>query len=328
MAFQAILCRQHDGEHKCELTSMEEADLMDGDVLIDVAFSTLNYKDGLALTATAPIIRHYPMIGGIDLSGVVARSANSDFAQGQKVIINGYGLSENHFGGYAQKAQVKSKWLIALPDKISLKQAMAIGTAGYTASLCLLALKDHNITPDKGKILVTGAAGGVGSIAIMLLAQAGYDIIASTGRMGEKDYLTSLGAKEIISRDELSQPKSPIAKPRWAGAIDCVGSHTLANVLAATDYRGCVAACGLAQGMDLPTSVAPFILRNITLAGIDSVMAPREVRQRAWDYLANHLDLNQLEKATQTAPLADTPFMAQQILKGQIRGRVVIDVNR
>ena len=267
MSFQAMMCNKTDSGVSCGITTLDEKDLMDGDVMIDVAFSTLNYKDGLALTGSAPIMRKYPMIAGIDLAGRVAQSDHPDFPPGTSVIVNGYGLSETHFGGYAQKARVRSEWLVKLPDNITLEQSMAVGTAGYTAALCLLALERHGITPDHGSILVTGASGGVGSVAIMLLAKAGYKIIASTGRSEESDYLKKLGASEIIPRAELSEAGAALGKPRWAGAIDSVGSHTLANVLAAVKYGGCVACCGLAQGMDLPASVAPFILRGVTLAG-------------------------------------------------------------
>ena len=332
MGFRAILCDKKDakdkGKHSCALSQLEESELMAGDVLVDVAYSTINYKDGLALTGTAPIIRNYPMVGGIDLSGVVAHSDNADFPAGTKVVLNGYGLSETHFGGYAQKARVNSKWLVKLPDSISLEQAMAIGTAGYTAALCVLALEAHKITPDRGKVVVSGAAGGVGSVAIILLSQLGYEVIASTGRSEESDYLKKLGASEIIARDELSQPSAPITKPRWVGGVDSVGSHTLANMLAATDYLGCVACCGLAQGMDLPASVAPFILRSITLAGIDSVQAPMSQREKAWQKLASTLDLDKLALSTTKIKLEETPQYAQDILAGKVRGRIVVDVNQ
>ena len=327
MSFRAILCNKTEQGQTCAITSLEEKDLMEGDVTIDVAFSTLNYKDGLALSGAAGVVRKHPIIPGIDLAGVVASSDNPDFPTGTAVVLNGYGLSETHYGGYAQKARVKSKWLVKLPDNITPEQAMAIGTAGYTAALCLLALEQHGITKDRGKVLVTGAAGGVGSVAIMLLAKAGYEVIASTGRVDESDYLKKLGASEIIPRAELSEKGAPITKPRWAGAIDCVGSHTLANVLAATDYRGCVACCGLAQGLDLPASVAPFILRNVTLAGIDSVQAPLPARREAWARLSRDLDMDKLAQATTKAKLDDVPKLAQDILAGKIRGRVVIDVN-
>jgi acrylyl-CoA reductase (NADPH) len=327
MGFKAILCEQKDGKHSAALTELDQSQLMEGDALIDVDYSTINYKDGLAITGAAPIIRTYPMVAGIDLAGKVASSSNSDFPEGTRVVLNGYGLSETHSGGLAQKAQVKSKWLIKLPDNISTEAAMAIGTAGYTAALCVLALEDHHITPERGKVIVSGAAGGVGSVAIILLSALGYDIIASTGRSEESDYLKKLGAKEIISRDELSAQSAPIGKPRWVGGVDSVGSHTLANILAATDYRGCVACCGLAQGMDLPASVAPFILRNITLAGIDSVQAPLSVRQKAWQKLSDVLDRDKLALSTTKVKLSDVPQLAGDILAGKVRGRVVVDVN-
>ncbi len=327
MSFRAILCKTTEQGQSCTITSLEDNDLMEGDIMIDVAFSTLNYKDGLVLSGMPGIVRQYPMVPGIDLAGEVASSDHSDFPKGTKVVLNGYGLSEDHYGGYAQRARVKSEWLIKLPDNITPEQAMAIGTAGYTASLCLLTLERNGITPERGKVLVTGAAGGVGSVAIMLLAKAGYHIIVSTGRVEESDYLKKLGAAEIIPRAELSEQSGPIATPRWVGAIDSVGSHTLANVLAATDYRGCVACCGLAQGLDLPASVAPFILRNITLTGIDSVTASRAAREEAWARLARDLDMDKLAQATTKAKLDDVPKLAGDILAGKIRGRVVIDVN-
>lgn len=327
MGFKAIFCEKKDGKHSANLTELDESQLMEGDVLIDVAYSTLNYKDGLAITGKAPIIRNYPMVAGIDLAGKVAESSNPDFPKGTRVVLNGYGLSETHFGGYASRARVKSEWLVKLPDSISEEQAMAIGTAGYTAALCVLALEAHNITPERGKVIVSGAAGGVGSVAIILLATLGYDVIASTGRAEEADYLKKLGAKEIIARDELSKAGAPMGKPRWVGGVDSVGSHTLANILAATDYRGCVACCGLAQGMDLPGSVAPFILRNITLAGIDSVQAPLAVRQKAWQKISATMDWDKLALSTTKAKLEDVPQLAQDILAGKVRGRVVVDVN-
>jgi len=296
-------------------------------VLVDVAFSTLNYKDDLALTATAPIIREHPMVAGFDLAGKVARSEHQCFPVGTRVVVNGYGLSEVHSGGFAQKARLRSEWLVKLPDAISEEQAMAIGTAGYTAALCLLALEKNGASPQKGKALVSGAAGGVGSVAVMLLADQGYEVIASTGRMEESDYLKSLGASEIISRDELSAQSVPISTARWSTAIDCVGSWTLANILAATDYGGSVACCGLAQGMDLPASVAPFILRGVSLLGIDSVMAPQALRQAAWERLAQDLDLKKLALATHKISLDQVLDQAGAILAGQVRGRMVVDVN-
>lgn len=323
MSFKALFCEE---KGKASIQSLEESALMEGDTLIDVDFSTINYKDGLALSG-APIIRSYPMIAGIDLAGCVASSTNPDFPKGTRVVLNGFGLSETHFGGYAQKARVKSQWLVKLPDNISNEQAMAIGTAGYTAALCVMALERNGITPERGKVLVSGASGGVGSVAIILLSQLGYDVIASTGRMAQSDYLKKLGASDIIARDELSAAGAPMGKPRWAGAVDSVGSHTLANILAATDYAGCVACCGLAQGMDLPASVAPFILRSVVLAGIDSVQAPLALRQKAWAKLSTTLDFDKLALSTSKVKLDAVPQLAQDILAGKVRGRVVVDLH-
>lgn len=327
MGFKAIFCEQIDGKHQAKITDLETDQLMVGDVLVDVDYSTLNYKDGLALTAAAPIIRNYPMVAGIDLAGTIASSQNSNFPIGTRVVLNGYGLSENHFGGLAQKAQVKSEWLIKLPDDISTEQAMALGTAGYTAALCVIALEEHNIKPESGKIVVSGAAGGVGSVAIILLSNLGYEVIASTGRSEESDYLKSLGAAEIIARDELSSQGGPIAKPRWIGGVDSVGSFTLANILAATNYGGCVACCGLAQGMDLPTSVAPFILRNVALAGIDSVQAPMAKRKKAWQKISQAMDWEKLNLSITKIGLDEVLPLAPEILAGKVRGRIVVDVN-
>jgi acrylyl-CoA reductase (NADPH) len=305
---------------------MELAGIGEGDVTIAVEYSTVNYKDGLALSG-GRIMQSMPMIGGIDLAGTVEASDNPAFEAGDKVILNGWGLSQTHNGGYAQKARVPGDWLIPLPGKFSTREAMAIGTAGYTAMLCVMALEHNGLTPARGDVLVTGANGGVGSIAISLLSQLGYRVIASTGRAAEADYLKSLGAAEIIDRATLSAPGKLIAGEKWAGAVDSVGSHTLANVLAQTKYRGVVAACGLAQGLDLPGSVAPFILRNVTLAGIDSVNTPREVRLEAWARLARDLDPGKLKSTVTEIGLADVPDVAAKILKGQVRGRTVVNVN-
>ena len=328
MAFQALMVSKDGDAQKTEITSLEENDLMEGDALIDVAFSTINYKDGLALSGAAPIIRRFPMIAGIDLSGRVVEAGKSDFKKGDKIVLNGFGLGEVHYGGYAEKARVKSEWLVPLPQNISEEQAMALGTAGYTAMLSLMALERHGVNPDAGDILVTGAAGGVGSVAVALLASLGYRVIASTGRGQEEEaYLKALGAADIIARKELSEAGAPIAKERFAGAIDSVGSHTLANVLAQTRYGGCVACCGLAQGLDLPASVAPFILRGITLAGIDSVMAPQSLRREAWARLGRDWDRKHFDAIARKEPLAKLPALAKEILAGKIRGRVVIDVH-
>lgn len=325
--FRAIRVSKGEAGLKAEFVNLTEADLMEGDVTVAVDYSTVNYKDGLALTGKAPIIRSFPLIPGIDFSGKVEKSSHAGFKPGDRVVLNGYGVGEGHNGGYAQKARVKGDWLVKLPDAISNERAMAIGTAGYTSMLCVLALEHNGVTPASGPVLVTGAAGGVGSVAIALLSKLGYTVIASTGRASEADYLKSLGASEIIDRNELSAPGKPIGKERWAGAVDAVGSHTLANVLAGTKYGGTVAACGLAQGMDLPASVAPFILRGVTLAGIDSVMAPMAKRVEAYKRLATDLDMKKLDAMSFRAKLDDVPKLAEEIIAGHVRGRAVIDVN-
>ena len=328
MTFRAIRLEKTDSAPSVNFVDLTDADLMEGDVTVRVEHSTINYKDGLAVTGKAPVVRKWPIIPGIDFAGVVEASSHAGFAAGDRVILNGWGVGETHDGGFAQKARVKGDWLIKAPAAISSTHAMAIGTAGYTAMLCVLALEKQGITPDKGDIIVTGAAGGVGSVAIAILAKLGYRVIASTGRVeSEGDYLKSLGAAEVMDRAELSAPGRPLGKERWAGGVDAVGSHTLANVLAQTKYGGAVAACGLAQGMDLPASVAPFILRSVVLAGVDSVMRPKAEREVAWARLATDLDLGLLDKMTTTAGLEAVPDLAQQIIAGQVRGRVVIDVN-
>lgn len=324
--FRAIRVSKGEKAPQVEFVNLTEADLMEGDVTVAVEYSTVNYKDGLALTGAAPIIRHWPLIPGIDFSGKVETSDHPDFKPGDRVVLNGWGVGEGHHGGYAQKARVKGDWLVKLPDAISNEQAMAIGTAGYTSMLCVLALEKNGVKPGSD-VLVTGAAGGVGSVAIVLLAKLGYRVIASTGRLSEADYLKTLGADEVIDRNELSNPAKPLGKERWAGAVDAVGSHTLANVLSMTKYGGTVAACGLAQGLDLPASVAPFILRGITLAGIDSVMAPKEKREEAWKRLATDLDMKKLEALSFRAKLDDVPKLAAEILAGNVRGRAIVDVN-
>ncbi|MEQ9152056.1 MAG: MDR family oxidoreductase [Parvibaculaceae bacterium] len=324
--FRAIRASKGEKAPQVEFANLTEADLMEGDVTVAVDYSTVNYKDGLALTGAAPIIRAWPLIPGIDFSGKVEKSDNPKFKPGDRVVLNGYGVGEGHSGGYAQKARVKGDWLVKLPEAISNEQAMAIGTAGYTSMLSVLALEKNGVKSGSD-VVVTGAAGGVGSVAIAILARLGYRVIASTGRASEADYLKGLGADEIIDRNELSSPAKPLGKERWAGAVDCVGSHTLANVLSMTKYGGTVAACGLAQGMDLPSSVAPFILRGITLAGIDSVMAPMEKREEAWKRLATDLDMKKLEAMAFRAKLDDVPKLAADILAGKVRGRAVIDVN-
>lgn len=327
MAFRALRVTRQENAQSIDFVSLEDRDLMDGDVTVAIDYSTINYKDGLALTGTAPIIRKPELIPGIDFAGTVETSTHAGFKAGDRVVLNGWGVGEVHHGGYAQRARVNGDWLVKLPDNISTKHAAAIGTAGYTAMLCVLGLEHEDVTPDKGDILVTGAAGGVGSVAIALLAKLGYRVIASTGRPSEEAYLKSLGAAGILDRNELSGPARPIGKELWAGAVDAVGSHTLANVLSQLKYGGAVSACGLAQGLDLPGSVAPFILRGVTLVGIDSVNAPYAKREKAWSRLARDLDLGKLDAMTSVAGLNDLPSLAQSILAGQVRGRVVIDVN-
>ena len=326
--FRAIRLAKTEGGQETQFLDLTEADLMDGDVTVRVDHSTVNYKDGLALTGKSPVVRVWPLIPGIDFAGVVESSSNPAFKPGDRVVLNGWGVGETHHGGYAQKARVKGDWLVKLPDAISNARAMAIGTAGYTAMLCVLALEKQGVTPDKGEVLVTGAAGGVGSVAIAILSKLGYRVIASSRRKdSEGDYLRGLGAADVIDAAELSAPGRPLGKERWAGAVDSVGSHTLANVLAQTRYGGAVAACGLAQGLDLPASVAPFILRGVTLAGIDSVMRPKADREDAWARLARDLDLAKLDAMTTTAGLSEVPRLGAEIVEGKVRGRVVIDVN-
>jgi acrylyl-CoA reductase (NADPH) len=324
--FNAFLLTKNDAGQSLAWTQLSESDLMDGDVTVRVSHSTINYKDGLALTGKSPVVRRWPMIPGIDFAGTVESSSHPEYKAGDAVILNGWGVGETHLGGYAQVARVKGDWLVPKPAAFTAAQTMAIGTAGYTAMLAVLALEHNGVTPAKGPVLVTGAAGGVGSVAVALLAKLGHHVIASTGRASEADYLKGLGAKEVIDRAELSSAGRALGKERWAGAIDAVGSHTLANALAMTRYGGCVAACGLAQGMDLPASVAPFILRGVTLAGIDSVMAPKDKRIAAWSRLARDLDMVHLAAMTVTRPIADAPDLAADILAGKVRGRVVLDI--
>ncbi|MEQ7992307.1 acrylyl-CoA reductase (NADPH) [Xanthomonas hortorum] len=327
MTFKALLATKTGDATSTSLVDFKEEDLLPGDVTVAVEYSTVNYKDAMAVTGRGSVIRQFPLIPGIDFSGIVEASTHPGFAVGDRVLANGWELSQTHHGGFAQKARVSGDWLVKIPDVFSTRDAMAIGTAGYTAMLSVLALEHGGITPDRGDILVTGANGGAGSVAIALLSKLGYRVIASTGRVEEADYLHALGAAEIIDRRTLSEPGEPIASERWAGAIDAVGSHTLANVLAQTRYRGVVAAFGLAQGADLPASVLPFILRNVTLAGIDSVNAPQAVRLQAWTRLASDLDLDKLARTTQVVGLADVPRVAGQVLEGKVRGRTVVDVN-
>lgn len=326
--FKAILVEKDDAGYRAGVTELDDARLPDGDVTVKVAYSTLNYKDGIAITGVGPVVRSFPMVPGIDLAGVVETSSHPDYKAGDQVVLNGWGVGEGHWGGLAQRARLKGDWLVPLPAAFTPRQAMAIGTAGYTAMLCILALERHGVTPDKGEVLVTGAAGGVGSVAVAVLAKLGYRVVASTGRPEEADYLKQLGAAELIERTQFSVPGRPLAKERWAGVVDSVGSHTLANACASTRYRGVVAACGLAQGMDFPATVAPFILRGITLAGIDSVMCPRSDRLVAWKRLAADLDVSKLELITREIGLAEAIETAQLLMDGKVRGRVVVDVNR
>ncbi|MER2022401.1 MAG: MDR family oxidoreductase [Stenotrophomonas sp.] len=327
MSFNALLATKTGDTIAAGVVPLTEQDLMPGDVTVAVEYSTVNYKDALALSGRSPVIRTFPLIPGIDLAGVVETSTHPGFAPGDRVLVNGWGLSQTHHGGYAQKARVPGEWLVKIPAAFSSRDAMAVGTAGYTAMLSVLALEHGGVSPDHGDILVTGANGGAGSIAIALLSTLGYRVVASTGRLEESAYLKALGAAEIIDRATLSALGAPIAKERWAGAIDAVGSHTLANVLAQTRYRGVVAAFGLAQGADLPGSVLPFILRNVTLAGIDSVNAPYAAREQAWTRLATDLDLGKLARTTQMIGLAEVPALADQVLQGRVQGRTVVDVN-
>ncbi|UPK25508.1 acrylyl-CoA reductase (NADPH) [Bradyrhizobium sp. 195] len=324
--FKAIRIDKADKGTTAALTQFDEAELMDGDVTVRVEWSTLNYKDGLALTGKAPVVRRFPMIAGIDFAGTVEQSSHPQWKAGDKVVCTGWGMGETHLGAYAEKARVKGDWLVALPQGLSARDAMAIGTAGFTAMLSVLALEKHGLSPKSGPVVVTGAAGGVGSVAIAVLSKLGYHVIASTGRASEADYLKHLGAAEIIDRNELSTPAKPIAKERWAGGVDSVGSTTLANLLSMTKYGGAIAACGLAAGLDLPSSVAPFILRGVCLLGIDSVMCPIEPRKAAWQRLASDLDRTKLTEITQEIPIDEVPQWGAKILAGQVRGRIVVKI--
>jgi acrylyl-CoA reductase (NADPH) len=326
--FKAILINKDDQGYRAQLSDVDESALPDGDVRVKVHYSTLNYKDGLAITGKGPIVRQFPMIPGIDLTGEVIESKSPEFKIGDLVILNGWGVGESHWGGLAQLASVKSEWLILLPKAFTPKQSLAIGTAGYTAMLCIMALQRHGLKPSDGEILVTGAAGGVGSFAISLMHQLGFTVVASSGRPEETPYLKSLGATEVIDRASLSQPGKPLAKERWAGVIDSVGSHTLANACAATKANGAVAACGLAQGMDFPATVAPFILRGITLYGINSVTQPKQQRIEAWDQLASLCKPDQLMTIAKEISLGESIQCAENLIGGKVRGRVIVDVNR
>ena len=325
-AFKAIVVDKTEGGQAVRLADFDEKDLMDGDVTVAVEWSTLNYKDGLALTGKAPVVRRFPMIAGIDLAGTVESSSHPGWKSGDKVILNGWGLGETHLGAYAERARVKGDWLVRLPQGMSTRDAMAIGTAGYTAMLAVMALERAGLAPARGPIVVTGAAGGVGSVAIAILAKLGYAVIASTGRPQEAAYLKGLGAAEVIERKELVGAVRPLGKERWAGGIDAVGSTTLANVLSMTRYGGAVAACGLAGGMDLPTTVAPFILRAVSLLGIDSVMCPIPLRQQAWRRLEMDLDRAKIAAMTDEIELADVIEAGERIMAGDVRGRIVVKI--
>ena len=327
-SFKAILISRDDGgKQSVDVTEMTDADLMPGDVTVSVEATTVNYKDGLAITGKAPVVRRFPMVPGVDFAGTVIASENPEWKEGDKVVLDGWGVGETHYGAYAGHARVKGDWLVPLPEGLTAHQAMAVGTAGYTAMLCVLALERHGITPARGPVVVTGAAGGVGSVAISILSRLGYHVVASTGRAAEETYLRDLGAAEIIARDELSGPAKPLGKERWAGGVDAVGSHTLANVLSMTSYGGAVAACGLAQGMDLPASVAPFILRGVSLLGIDSVMAPKPIRIEAWRRIASDLDHTKLAALSTTIGFDAIDQAASDIVEGKVRGRIVVDMD-
>ena len=324
--FKAIRIDKADKGTTAQLTQFDDAELMDGDVTVRVEWSTVNYKDGLAVTGKAPVVRRFPMIAGIDFAGTVEASSHPQWKAGDKVVCTGWGMGETHLGAYAEKARVKGDWLVALPQGLSARDAMAIGTAGFTAMLSVLALEKQGVSPKSGPVVVTGAAGGVGSVATAVLSKLGYHVIASTGRASEADYLKSLGAAEVIDRNELSAPAKPLAKERWAGGVDSVGSTTLANLLSMTKYGGAIAACGLAAGMDLPSSVAPFILRGVCLLGIDSVMCPLGPRKAAWQRLASDLDRTKLTEITKEIPLDQVIEWGPKILAGETRGRVVVKI--
>jgi acrylyl-CoA reductase (NADPH) len=324
--FKAIVIDKGEAGQTVKLADFDDKDLMDGDVTVAVEYSTLNYKDGLALTGKAPVVRRFPMIPGVDFAGTVLSSSHPGWRRGDKVILNGWGLGETHLGAFAETARVKGDWLVRLPPSFSARDAMAIGTAGYTAMLAVMALERAGLDPARGAVVVTGAAGGVGSVAVALLAKLGYRVVASTGRADEAPYLKELGAAEVIERKELSGPARPLAKERWAGGIDAVGSTTLANVLSMTRYGGAVAACGLAGGMDLPTSVAPFILRGVSLLGIDSVMCPLPLRQEAWRRLETDLERAKIAAMVSEIGLADVIEAGRRIVEGQVRGRIVVKI--
>jgi acrylyl-CoA reductase (NADPH) len=325
--FKALLITKNETAQSVAITDIDDSQLPEGAVTVKVEYSTINYKDGLAITGKSPVVRKFPMVPGIDFAGVVESSTSDLFKPGDRVVLNGWGVGEGHWGGLGQKARVKAEWLIKLPSAFTSKQAMAIGTAGYTAALCVEALVQHGVKPEAGEVLVTGATGGVGSVAIALLSKLGYKVVASSGKASEAEYLKSLGAGEIVDRATLSAAGKPLQKERWAAVVDCVGSFTLANACAQTRYGGFVAACGLAQGMDFPASVAPFILRGVSLLGIDSVMAPMAKREAAWKRLASDLDASKLEAISKTVKLGEAAAAGEAIVAGTIRGRVVVDVN-
>ncbi len=323
-----VINKSEDGVQSVAVEQIDEAQLPEGEVTVDVEFSTINFKDGLAITGSSPVVRKFPMVPGIDLAGVVSESTCDEFKIGDRVLLNGWGVGEGHWGGLAQKACLNAATLIPLPTQFTSRQAMAIGTAGYTAALCVDALVNHGVTPEQGEVLVTGATGGVGSFAVTLLAKAGFNVVACTGKASEEDYLKELGATSIILREELSEKGKPLQRERWAGVVDSVGSYTLVNACAQTKYRGAVAACGLAQGADFPATVMPFILRGVALLGVDSVMAPKAPRLSAWDRLAKDLDPAKLDLIAKEVTLAEAVNVATDILKGAVRGRVVVNVNR
>jgi acrylyl-CoA reductase (NADPH) len=326
MTFRAIQISKTDTGQKVDFVDLAEADLMEGDVTVAISHSSVNYKDGLAITGKAPIIRKFPLIPGVDFAGTVTKSFHKSWKAGDLVVLNGWGVGEQHHGGFSEMARVNGDWLVAVPKGWTCADAMAVGVAGFTAMLCVMALEEQGVKPGDGEILVTGAAGGVGTVSIALLARLGYNVAASTGRVAEADFLKKLGAKTVIDRNEFNGPVKPLAKSRWAGAIDSVGSTTLANVISQMNNEATVAACGLAQGMDLPTSVAPFILRGVRLIGINSVTTPLPRRQQAWARLARDLDLKELASLTTHVKLDDVPRIAAEIVKGQVRGRIVVDI--
>jgi len=326
--FSAIVIDKNDEGQSVAIQQLDESQLPEGNVTIDVEYSSINFKDGLAITGASPVVRKFPMVPGIDLAGVVSASDSDEYQVGDRVVLNGWGVGEGHWGGLAQKARLNADWLVELPAAFTTKQAMVIGTAGYTAALCVDALVNYGITPEQGEILVTGATGGVGSFAVKLLAAAGFTVVAATGKASEEGYLKSLGATSVVDRAEFTEKGRPLQKERWAGVVDAVGSHTLANACAATKYRGAVAACGLAQGADLPATVMPFILRGVALLGVDSVMAPKSIRLKAWERLARDIDSASLDTIATELNLSEAVGAGQDIIAGKIKGRVVVDVNR